>query len=231
MKSIHFILFCFVGTMSLAQIRFNSAFNPCSIEERQIVKNADYYCHNRIINKVQEIREIMWSKVDVSIPLGWQSYVCDNNNCYTPKIENCPEKLPNVLLVDSSVNMDVHFETEGIQGGAHVVLWVFEKGDTANRLRIDYLFNMVLSNLEVKSISIRLYPNPSTNAFTIESNSQITYVELMDIFGKKVASYSTHHNNTYDISHLNDGIYFVKMLDTNKQYISTLRLQKQGPRS
>ena len=199
MKSIHFILFCFVGTMSLAQIRFNSAFNPCSIEERQIVKNADYYCHNRIINKVQEIQEIMWSKVDVSIPLGWQSYVCDNNNCYTPKIENCPEKLPNVLLVDSSVNMDVHFETEGIQGGAHVVLWVFEKGDT--------------------------------NAFTIESNSQITYVELMDIFGKKVASYSTHHNNTYDISHLNDGIYFVKMLDTNKQYISTLRLQKQGPRS
>ncbi len=231
MKSIHFILFCFVGTMSLGQIRFNSAFNPCSIDESQIVKNADYYCHNRIINKVQEIQEIMWSKVDVSIPLGWQSYVCDNNNCYTPKIVDCPDKLPNVLLVDSTVNMDVHFETEGIQGGAHVVLWVFEKGDTANRLRIDYLFNMVLSNLEVKSISIRLYPNPSTNAFTIESNSQITYVELMDIFGKKVASYSTHHNNTYDISHLNDGIYFVKMLDTNKQYISTLRLQKQGPRS
>lgn len=229
MKSIHFILFCFVGTMSVAQIRFNSAFNPCSIDESQIVKNADYYCHNRIINKVQEIQEIMWSKVDVSIPLGWQSYVCDNNNCYTPKIVDCPDKLPNVLLVDSTVNMDVHFETGGIQGGAHVVLWVFEKGDTTNRLKIDYLFNMVLSNHETKTISLKMYPNPTASVFSIATNTILTQVELYDILGQKVASYPTFES--YDISHLKDGIYSVKIIGLNKQVIAILRIQKQGPRS
>ncbi|MFP4846556.1 T9SS type A sorting domain-containing protein [Winogradskyella sp. PE311] len=56
--------------------------------------------------------------------------------------------------------------------------------------------------------SISIYPNPSKNIVTINTKLDINAVELYDITGKLIGK---HQNNTLDISHLDSGIYLIKI--------------------
>lgn len=229
MAKIFTILFSFSLAIGFSQERFSAAFNPCKLEEKvDILK--DQYCHNKIRNHTKRPIYILWAKQNLIVPLFWDSFVCDNNQCYSPMVVKCPEDAPNEVLVDSTVIMDVHFQTDGTQGGAHVVLWVYDKDDTTKKLKIDYLFNKTVSNNEVKNIAIKMYPNPASNAFTVEYNTGLTRVEMYSILGEKVVSFNAGHFKCYDISNLVDGIYLVKLIGPNDQLLRTVRLQKRSPR-
>ncbi|HRI32140.1 MAG TPA: T9SS type A sorting domain-containing protein [Saprospiraceae bacterium] len=230
MTRIFTILFCLSMSLGFSQERFSSEFNPCKLEEK-VDASKDQYCHNKIRNHTKRPILVLWAKENLLMPLFWDSYVCDNNQCYSPAVVKCPEDAANEVLVDSTVNMDVHFQTDGTQGGAHVVIWVNEKDDTTKKLKIDYLFNKTVSNNEVKNIAIKMYPNPASNAFTVEYNTGLTRVELYSILGKKVVSFNAGHFKSYDISNLVDGIYLVKLIGPNDQLLRTVRLQKRSPRA
>ena len=71
--------------------------------------------------------------------------------------------------------------------------------------------------IDITEISaVNIYPNPTTGELTID-NGQLTInsVEIIDIYGRKLSSHhlivlSSHHR--IDISHLQLGIYFVRVL-------------------
>lgn len=54
-----------------------------------------------------------------------------------------------------------------------------------------------------------IYPNPVTNLLTMHLDKEISSVVLMDLHGKKVASFE--NKKKLDVSDLADGIYFVKV--------------------
>jgi hypothetical protein len=61
---------------------------------------------------------------------------------------------------------------------------------------------------------ISLFPNPTLGELRITNYElQITNIDIYDIFGKKVASHSVYPSLqiSIDISHLNSGIYFIKI--------------------
>jgi hypothetical protein len=61
---------------------------------------------------------------------------------------------------------------------------------------------------------IILYPNPTTGEVMISSGDlQVRSVEVFDIFGRKLSSYTFHSSflTSINISHLSTGIYFVKI--------------------
>ncbi|WP_165783998.1 T9SS type A sorting domain-containing protein [Flavobacterium alvei] len=60
-----------------------------------------------------------------------------------------------------------------------------------------------------KEVNLVVYPNPTENTFTIETNFEIKKVELFSTDGKLV-SFSIK-DNTYDVSKINKGIYFLKI--------------------
>ncbi|WP_323787785.1 ELWxxDGT repeat protein [Psychroserpens sp.] len=55
-----------------------------------------------------------------------------------------------------------------------------------------------------------LFPNPTTDSFTIKSNDVINSVSIFDVQGKTVKSFS-NGLVTYSISDLNSGLYFVRI--------------------
>ncbi|MCF6279324.1 MAG: T9SS type A sorting domain-containing protein [Flavobacteriaceae bacterium] len=75
------------------------------------------------------------------------------------------------------------------------------------------------------SDSIKLYPNPTKNSFSIDKPSQ--KIEIFDVTGRNVKSFSGEFtkNVPFDISFLSNGIYFVKI--TTSKGISTKQLLKQ----
>jgi hypothetical protein len=84
---------------------------------------------------------------------------------------------------------------------------------------------MLLSiNDVVGAQEISIFPNPTTGEFTIENGElRIENVEIFDVYGRKChASRVTCHENI-NISHLQAGIYFVKIF-TNTDEVVVKRL-------
>ncbi len=72
---------------------------------------------------------------------------------------------------------------------------------------------------------ISLIPNPATTSFTL--NSDVTKVEIYSVTGQLVKVFQNETESfQYSISDLNNGIYFVKIIDANVSE-KTLKLIKQ----
>jgi glycosidase len=84
-----------------------------------------------------------------------------------------------------------------------------------------------LGNNEIEAAKvITLSPNPTSNNFTLSANT--TKVEIYSITGQLVKSFKSNFSteSQFEISDLNNGIYLVKVTDTNDRE-STLKLVKQ----
>ena len=74
--------------------------------------------------------------------------------------------------------------------------------------------------------TISLSPNPTSNYFTISANS--TNVEIYSMTGQLVKNFKSNFSSEsqFEIGELNNGIYLVKITDTNDRE-ATLKLVKQ----
>jgi hypothetical protein len=68
----------------------------------------------------------------------------------------------------------------------------------------------------IASVPLRVYPNPASNSFTIETGEKLfSNFELVDLSGQKVLSVTTHNQNkiTVNTQNLSPGIYFYTIFD------------------
>lgn len=72
---------------------------------------------------------------------------------------------------------------------------------------------------------LKVYPNPSNNMLTIKTNIDFTQAIMFDVTGKKIHTiYKKDSNNTYDISFLKKGLYFLKI--NSSQVSKTVKIIK-----
>jgi len=73
---------------------------------------------------------------------------------------------------------------------------------------------------------ITVVPNPTTGELRVTSNElQVTNIEVFDIHGRKLLSSPVSQQQTLDISHLQAGIYFVKIITEQGEIVK--RIVKQ----
>lgn len=78
----------------------------------------------------------------------------------------------------------------------------------------EYAFNMTSGKTNDVSYDFSLYPNPTTNQITLESEKEIKGIQIISIQGSKMNGnelFSGEHKASYDISHFPQGIYFVRI--------------------
>ena len=229
MKYIYLIISVLVSGSLLAQTpRFAVHPNPNSISFQ--ADGSDHFAHGRVKNNTNSLINVIWTREILQLPVDWQTYVCDANYCYGPGLGKCPESNPNKIKAGDSTTLDVHVTDDGNDGEAHIVMWVYEKEDTSKKIKVDYLFNKILANNEVRNIEIKVYPNPAYNSFSIDYNQGLNRIEFYSILGKKVTSYKAVPHSSYDISQLEDGLYFVKLIGPYERSLRTIRLQKRSYR-
>ncbi len=220
-----FTILCF--NLAFAQNpRFTAAPNPNTVYF--VPDNSDHNAHGHIRNHTNGPLNMYWTREILMLPAGWSTYVCDANNCYANHVGKCPEIYPNVIKGNDSVSLDVHVFDDGTNGEAHIVMWVYEKEDTSKKLKVDYTFNKTVSNRDVKNIMVKVYPNPASNSFTVDYTTGLLRVELYSILGKRMKSFNASPNSSYDMSELEDGLYFVRLIGPNEQTLRTIRLQKRS---
>jgi hypothetical protein len=123
----------------------------------------------------------------------------------------------NVYLNDIQVNEDIiverEYRAELTETGSYQVSVVYEhcESELSEEVGIKQHF----------ASSFNIFPNPATNEFTITNYElRITSVEIYDVFGKKLLSHTANRTSqtTINVSHLQSGVYFVKIYTENNQF-------------
>jgi hypothetical protein len=90
---------------------------------------------------------------------------------------------------------------------------------TTCRIEYDSLISTVSINENQQTFDFLIYPNPAEQNITIRA-TDITEITLLDLFGRVVyqeTNSTTVNLKTIDISTLNSGIYFIKIVNSKNQ--------------
>ena len=81
--------------------------------------------------------------------------------------------------------------------------------------------NVVDDAVEEMTASFNIYPNPVSDKLYIEAETEIEEVVVYDIFGRhQVTETPSHQGNlTIDVTELNSGVYFVKVVTENGEAV------------
>jgi hypothetical protein len=72
----------------------------------------------------------------------------------------------------------------------------------------------------VTSEMVRIYPNPASGTIFIQSNILMNNISILDMLGRTMNQYQPNSvNEKVDISHLANGIYFVKIQCGDREYL------------
>jgi hypothetical protein len=88
----------------------------------------------------------------------------------------------------------------------------------------------VNSTLEVNdiqtSLSIKAYPNPTSNFITIQNNNaeQLLSIDLLDYTGKRIKSFDLN-STSFNLSDLAPGIYLLQMTTAEGNFCEQIRLE------
>ncbi len=178
-------------------------------------------------NTSSQTKRIVWQRNIISLPNGWQSLVCDINQCWTSGVNASPDTI--VLAANGTSNLDAYVRPNQISGSATIELKATEVGNAANTVTGRYLFTTTTSSRELNknSSSLKVYPNPTTDYFMlIDDTDVIERIVIYNIIGRQVRNYNVVNNFKYSVNDLPEGIYIVRLLNGSGNTVKTIRLNK-----
>jgi len=192
-----------------------------------------------VTNSGSETAQFYWDLVrPADMPAEWEFTVCDAVLCLPEGVESslCDDpSLINVLDPGQTISYyKVSLNTNGIAGNHPVEFRLTSVcGDVtqADVLATQTITFSVSGGSSTESLldvnSILIYPNPTSDRFQINEDTDITNISIYNIVGKQIASDSHFAGKSHDISDLDKGIYLVRMLDAAQDVVKVLRLTKE----
>ena len=130
----------------------------------------------------------------------------------------------------STSNESSPIVTYNNNGNYTVRLKVTEGNDESSEIKSAYiLVNSEGSSLNINEFkkSIYFYPNPTTGIVNIfNDNNELTYVTVLDIFGKKIYSNKLLKNHKINLSSFKNGVYLLEFSDGSQKIIKRLILNR-----
>lgn len=170
------------------------------------------------------------------------AYFCFAGGCYPDVTFVSPNSLS--LNAGQSAS-EIHSSNQMLQadldeatavGYSLVKYTFFNTANTADSVQISLEYNGVVVPTAIKHLQnnlntdFKLYPNPSTDGLvTFETNSNVETIEVFNTLGMRVYTNSntTKLNKTVlNLSHLNNGSYFVKTTAGNNSHVEKLIISK-----
>lgn len=76
--------------------------------------------------------------------------------------------------------------------------------------------NLILSNITFEpALEIKVFPNPSTDLFQIESEEELKKIKAYSIFGQLIKE--SHLKNRIDLSDVKNGIYILEIITSSRE--------------
>jgi hypothetical protein len=228
MKQIFYILLIVLGfsTVSTAQnLEVSDSVVYVNLAPGEFLKTIDILVTN---NSEGETVNMFWERVKNDLPAGYISYICDMNVCYGPDQSICPEDNPNIMTAGYSFDLKTYIERPvNAEGSGEIEMLVWEEGKKDQAIKIRYLINQATSTKSFDRSTVKVYPNPTEGLFRVDGVQDVRQVMIYNIVGEEIMTFNVTPERSYDISHLNSGIYLVKLIRDNGKTAKTIRLSKK----
>ena len=197
--------------------------------------------HSTFINTTGETLTVVWERLSEDFGgADWRSLVCDLTTCFPPQVAT-----NSFTLAPGEVsNLDIHFQNNAAAeigagyGSVEMSVTTEENADYGFTATFEaQAYGVGIEEEDFFSTpsfegEANLYPNPvRNNDLTIEfnPNANISYVELYNLLGKRIAAYDisdSYQKQIIEACDLDEGMYFVSMFNNTGDLVTTKTFTK-----
>lgn len=187
----------------------------------------DHNIETHLLNNGASTINVGWTRTIEEMPSAWSNYICDPNLCYGPATSECPVANPVILAGGATGAFSIHVLTDANCGFANIKLDVHDFNGT-ELASANFIYEVCASSIDDPSFDdIEMYPNPTKAIFMLTANQLVDRIEVFNIVGSKIKAFATSPDNSYDISDLTQGFYFVSLMNDEGKVMRTMRLSKK----
>lgn len=231
MKNLLFTLFFALGLYQVANAQEQSAYHvhPNPSDTITTMDTYDSPAHGEIKNVSNGTITVKWERNEVFLSPNITTAVCDPVTCWFPGVSTKSFQLQK----DSMGQLTVHFYNSmadpapGQAGSGIVHLKLTNLDNAADTLTAIYTFSSLTATNELPAANVKLYPNPTTDFFTLTNAEEVASMRLFTIDGREVARFLHSSDNTYSIANQPVGNYVLSFEDKNGQLFQAVEIHKR----
>lgn len=166
---------------------------------------------------------VKWDRTQ-DLPDGWQTYVCDIEQCFFPGTSTSEFNIES----GQEVFFKMYFRATA-EGTVSSVVDLYDVNNTSDAVQVTYNASSVTSDVDdLVTENIKVYPNPTSSNIYISNTDGIQSMEVYNIIGKKVRHFADVDSATpYNIEDLPRGMYLIRLLDKDSDVVTTKRISKR----
>lgn len=193
--------------------------------------------YNDMTNISTDTISVSWRVSSHDFPTDWQTSfaICDNKICYYNLNGSLmtdwgggPPKTTAPIKPGETATFYVLPDVTNASPGTHYVGVNMSEGlySKESWYIVSKWPTGVATVVEAKE-GYAVYPNPASKEFIVfhAANKNIKMIELYNVTGMKIGQYNAGENITkVNIAAMNDGIYFVRIIDNKGNIVASLKL-------
>ncbi len=167
---------------------------------------------------------VKWERQVISVTPGLLTAVCDPARCWfvTTNTQSFG------LAPDSVGELTVHFVNNSGQAASGIVhLKLTNLNNGGDTLTAIYTYSTLTGTNELPAANVKLFPNPTTDFFTLTNAEEVASMRLFTIDGREVARFIYAADNTYSIVNQPVGNYVLSFEDKNGQLFQAVEISKR----
>ena len=90
----------------------------------------------------------------------------------------------------------------------------------------DFCLELPASNVSESSSEVRIFPNPASDWVRLEGIANSDVIEMLDVTGRRINSFSGQSFYQIDLSNLSEGVYFIRVLGQTGDYSKKFLVKK-----
>lgn len=201
---------------------FDLSPNPSDTVVTLDVLDAPAYA--RIKNLTADSIFIKWERHIIQLSPGVLSAICDPDRCWYVSTNSHTFG----LAPDSSGQLTVHFVQQVEQASSGIVyLKLRNQQNAADSLTAIYTYSTLTGTGELPEAKVKLFPNPTTDFFTLENAEAVAAIRLFTLDGQELARFENKADNTYSLVNQLAGNYVLALEDKNGRLFQAVELIKR----
>ena len=238
------IIFCaFLMPTQAQQITVTELHTTENFENQDLtVENLDLEAHVAVTNNNNAPISLIWNRiVKENCPEEWDTQICDNNLCYFYTINSNVDEavgLNEPFVLQANETFDgfiLHVLPRTVPGCCRVKVefsTVENPDEIIETAIFDVSVNTPSCDFSVSTAEIAeaqlvsVFPNPTTDAFTLSNNDVVSQVDVYNSLGQKLKTFDFTNGEYMDIADLTSGVYSLQLKNKKGETLNALILNK-----
>jgi hypothetical protein len=216
------LAFCCVGT-AYGQVPFT--VTPDSLWVSGPVTTSDVEAESIVHNTSGSGINLKWERININMPAGMHTMICDPNNCWFQTVSSKTF----TLNAGQSGSMIVHFINEDSLPHDAIVHIKYTNTNNANQsITGIYVYHSETTGTheQLPAPTVKLFPNPVVESFTLEHADAVSYIQVFSIDGREVANFQAVPGHNYSLNGQAAGTYIIGLQNKDGRTFQAIELVK-----